>query len=332
MTVNVLYGQRGLMSPVAGAQRVRAYFAPVDRIRNAPTVFDPAQYPEFALESPPAPWVDCGPVANFRRVASTRMTALTAGAKGMAQAQARGAYGAQVEFDFLQWGKLQLAISSGSQPINLLAEIANAPDTASGSTPAPKVAVLAGSTATEVAIGTSVADFNEGDLIVVDRDYALTTGYVGAGVPGAYVKSAADVGLSLDYVRRVSFNVSRVRAKTANTLLLTHPLIAGAPSTDMGVQKVVGFTDREGGSFFQEWSALFVLESETGARAYFHYPRVQTAMPAGVSVAEIASGFETFNVWRLPTTLIALPTMDINDSEQVLCYRSFVPGKNAAVY
>jgi hypothetical protein len=61
-----------------------------------------------------------------------------------------------------------------------------------------------------------------GDLVVVDRDYALTTGYVGAGVPGAYVKSAADVGLSLDYVRRVSFNVSRVRAKTANTLLLTH--------------------------------------------------------------------------------------------------------------
>jgi hypothetical protein len=164
---------------------------------------------------------------------------------------------------------------------------------------------------------------------VVDRDYALTTGYVGAGVPGAYVKSASDVGLSLDYVRRVSFNVSRVRAKTANTLLLTHALIAGAPGTDMGVQKVVGFTDREGGSFFQEWSALFVLESETGARAFFHYPRVQTATPAREASTEIASGFDA---WSLPTTLIALPTTDTNDSEQVLCYRSFVPGRNAAVY
>jgi hypothetical protein len=329
MTVNVSYAQPGLMTPVVGARRVRTYFAPVNRATNVPSVFDPAQYPEFALDSPPAPWIDCGPVANFRRVASTKMTALTAGAKGMAQAQARGAYGAQVEFDFLRWGKLQMAISCGSQPMNLLAEIANAPGRASGSTPAPKVAVLAGSTATEVAIGTSVADFSEGDLVVVDRDYALTTGYVGAGVPGAYVKSAADVGLSLDYVRRVSFNVSRVRAKTANTLLLTHPLIAGAPGTDMGVQKVVGFTDREGGSFFQEWSALFVLESETGARAFFHYPRVQTATPARESATEIADGFDA---WRLPTTLIALPTTDTNDSEQVLCYRSFVPGRNAAVY
>jgi hypothetical protein len=329
MTANVSYAQRGLMSPVAGASRVRAYFASVDRVTNTPTVFDPVQFPEFALESPPAPWLDCGWVANFRRVASTELTALTAGAKGMAQAQARSRYGATVEFEFLQWGKLQMAISSGSQPMNLLAEIAGAAGAPSGSTAAPKVAVLAGSTPTEVAVGGSVSDFSEGDLIVVDRDYALTTGYVGAGVPGAYVKNAADVGLSLDYTRRVSLNVSRVRAKTANTLLLTHALLAGAPGTDMGVQRVIGFTDREGGSFFQEWSALFVLESETGARAFFHYPRVQTATPARESPTEIASGFDA---WRLPTTLIALPTTDAIDSEQVLCYRSFVPERNAAVW
>ena len=51
----------------------------------------------------------------------------------------------------------------------------------------------------------------------------------------------------------------------------------------MGVQRVVAFVDREGSSFFQEWSGLFVIVGETGGRACFYYPRLQVA----------ASGVET---------------------------------------
>ena len=37
---------------------------------------------------------------------------------------------------------------------------------------------------------------------------------------------------------------------------------------------MVAFVDREGGKFFQEWSALFVAEDESGGRVCFHYPRL----------------------------------------------------------
>ncbi len=48
----------GGVAPVT--RRVRAYFAPVNRAAGVPTVFDAAQMGAFALDSPPAPWVDLG--------------------------------------------------------------------------------------------------------------------------------------------------------------------------------------------------------------------------------------------------------------------------------
>ena len=53
----------------------------------------------------------------------------------------------------------------------------------------------------------------------------------------------------------------------------------------MKVQAVTGFVDREGGSFYQEWSGLFVMEGGQGERIFFHYPRLQTMG----SAAEVAS-------------------------------------------
>src|SRR5258708_38095138 len=49
---------------------------------------------------------------------------------------------------------------------------------------------------------------------------------------------------------------------------------AGAPAAGASAQVVVAFVDREGGSFFQEWSALFVAEEESGGRVCFYYPRL----------------------------------------------------------
>ena len=106
-------------------------------------------------------------------------------------------------------------------------------------------------------------------------------------------------------------------------------MIAGAPPANAQVQKVIGFVDREGGSFLQEWSALFVCESETGARAFYYYPRVQPAAPAQ-EVSGVIGG--AYDEWSLRARLIALPTTDSADNEQVLCYRSFIPAQNAALY
>ena len=64
----------GAVAPVT--RRVRAYFAPVNRAAGVPTVFDAAQMGAFALDSPPAPWVDLGWCAGFVRKSATKVGAL----------------------------------------------------------------------------------------------------------------------------------------------------------------------------------------------------------------------------------------------------------------
>ncbi|HUS19118.1 MAG TPA: hypothetical protein VMZ25_05675 [Terriglobales bacterium] len=319
------FSQRGGMRPLS--KRVRAYFAPVARVTSTPAVFDPAASPAFPLDTPPPPWIDAGWVLNFQRRSSTAIEALTTGPRGLAQKQFRNDVNASVEFDFLDWGKLQMAISAGCQQMNLLREAESAGPAPSGAAARPAVAVLAGSSASEIVVGASVlSDFSAGDLIVVDSDYQQQTGYVG-DIAGAYINDPAEVQFDIDYRRRVSFRVGRVSSKTGAALVLSAPLPGGMPPAESAVQKVIGFVDREGGDFFQEWSALFVVESETGARIFYHYPRLQPRAAASESSREVAG----FDAWSLHAALIALPTTDANDSQPVLCYRSFIPASHAAV-
>jgi hypothetical protein len=108
--------------------------------------------------------------------------------------------------------------------------------------------------------------------VACDADYAEEVGYVGSGIAAAYVKNPADVREDANYVRRVTFNVGRVALVTATSLLLTQALPGGVPATGASVQKVIAFVDREGGSFLQQWSGLFVAEEESGGRVCFFYP------------------------------------------------------------
>jgi hypothetical protein len=91
----------------------------------------------------------------------------------------------------------------------------------------------------------------------------------------------------------------------------------------MKVAHVVGFVDREGGSFFQEWSALFVLEGEQGDRVIFHYPRLQAIQGAAERAEALTAPLERI---RLAGAFRALPVIDANDSERILCFRSYLPG------
>ena len=104
---------------------------------------------------------------------------------------------------------------------------------------------------------------------------------MGTGISAAYVSDPANVNRDPNYIRRVTFNVGRVAQITATALLLAQPLPGGAPTAGAGVQQVVAFVDREGGSFFQEWSALFVAEEESGGRVCLHYPHLSptTVLP-----------------------------------------------------
>ena len=86
---------------------------------------------------------------------------------------------------------------------------------------------------------------------------------------------------------------------------------------------MAGFCDREGGSFFQEWSALFVVDGAQGDRVVFHYPRLQGMAGAAEAGDELGAGLTRM---RLAGAFRALPVRDANDGELVSCFRSYLPG------
>jgi hypothetical protein len=320
------YARRSQMAPTA--RIVRAYAAPVNRINGFFAAFDPASQGAFDLDNPPAPWIDLGWVENFQRIAGTKLETLRTGPAGNITAQYRTQPEATVEFDLLSWGKLQLALSSGTQQMNVLAEVPATIPEPSGGTALPISPVQSGSTITQIALtADQVASYNVGDIVAVDIDYAGTVGYLGSGAPGAYLASPLSGEMHTDLVRRITFNVSRVSGKSSSVLLLAEPLLA-APTPGMGVQKVTAFVDREGSSYFQEWSGLFIVAPDSGGRTCFFYPRLQPTAGAREMRQEFSAPLFSH---MLHVSLRALPTTDLNDNETVLCYRSYFPAPNAAV-
>jgi hypothetical protein len=173
-------------------RRVRAYFAPVNRAAGVPTVFDAAQMGAFALDAPPAPWMDLGWCSKFARKSETKVGALTTGAPAVVQSQVRTQVEATVQLEFESWGKLQLALA-GSQQMNLLRTASGAAANGSGGLAAAAVPLAAGSTAASLNVGaTAAAQFHVGDLVAVDVDYVAQIGFVGSGVSAAYVSSPAE--------------------------------------------------------------------------------------------------------------------------------------------
>jgi hypothetical protein len=304
-------------SPVT--RRVRAYFAPVNRATGAAAIFDAAANGGFDLDAPPAPWLDLGWVKDFARGVATKIEPLRAGAPAVTQVQVRSEIDATVALEFVTWGKLQCALASGAQSMNLLQVASGAAAAGSGGTAVAAVPVLTGSTATVLQMGSGASGFAAGDVVVVDVDYAGATGYVGSGVSGAYVKS---VLTDVDYVRRVSLNVARVVSVVAGAVTLDQALLAGVPVSGMKASVVEGFCDREGASFFQEWSALFVMDGQQGDRLVLHYPRLQAA----ASVREGVEASEGLSTLRLRASFRALPVRDAVDGETVVCFLSYLVG------
>jgi hypothetical protein len=311
-------------------RRVRAYFAPVNRVQQQPTLFDPSLSAGFALATPPAPWIDLGWIESFARKSASKYGALATGSPASTQYQVRETLDATVSLRFTAWSKLTMALAAGSQHMNVIAAAPPPSGTGngSGSKGVTSVSLAAsGSTATFLAL-TSATTFVAGAFVTVDVDYAGQTGFVGSGVSAAYVSSAAAVNSDPDYIRRVSFNVARVQSVSPSGLTLAQPLLAGVPSASMRVQPLVGFVDREGGSFFQEWSALFVVAGDQGERVFFHYPRLQAMSGAAEAATPLVAPVERVS---LAASFRALPVTDANDGEQVVCFRTFVPGPAALV-
>lgn len=319
-------------APAPVARRVRAYFAPVNRIAQAPVLFDPSQQGAFKLDAPPGPWIDLGWIQNFARKSGSKSAPILTGIPAAPMEQVRESLEAQVSFEFLSWTKLTMALATGAQHMNLLAPASGAAASADGAHAAPAVTVQGGSTATFIALGAAdAATFAAGMLIAVDGDYTGQTGFVGAPVAGAYLRQAQAL-TDVDYIRRITFNVALVAQAGATGLTLASPLPGGPPAAGSKLQSLTGFVDREGGTFYQEWSALFVLQGAQGERIFFHYPRLQPMNDAEEALAPLDTKHKAGNARvLLKAQFVALPVTDALDGERVLCYRSFLPASNALI-
>lgn len=317
-------------APAPVARRVRGYFAPVNRSAQTPVLFDPSEQGSFNLNTPPAPWISLGWIQEFTRKAASKTAAVLTGIPASALEQVRETLEAQVSFEFLSWTKLTMALAAGSQHMNLLTPASGADPAADGAQAAAAVVTQSGSTATFVALAsTDAAKFTAGSIVALDADYTGQTGFVGAPLSGAYVRQALT---DIDYIRRVTFNVALISQVTSTGLTLAEALPGGAPAAGSKLQAVNGFVDREGGSFYQEWSALFVMEGSQGERIFYHYPRLQAMASAQEAVLPL-DGKNKNGLSRivLKGQFMALPVTDPMDGERVVCYRSFLPAANAPV-
>lgn len=317
-------------APAPVARRVRAYFAPVNRPAQTPALFDPAEQGRFSLDAPPAPWISLGWIQNFARKPAGKSAALLTGIPAAPLEQVRQTLEAQVSFEFLSWTKLTMALATGSQHMNLLAVASGAAPAADGAQASAAVTPQPSSTATSILLAsTDAAKFQPGSIIAVDVDNAGQTGFVGAPVAGAYLRQALS---DVDYIRRVTFNVALVAQTSSTGLTLAEPLPGGAPAAGAKVQVVTGFVDREGGSFYQEWSALFVMEGSQGERIFFYYPRLQPMTGAEETLLPLdAKSNNGQSRVLLKAQFTALPVTDPLDGERVVCWRSFLPAANAVV-
>ena len=317
-------------APAPVVRRVRAYFAPVNRATQTPVLFDPAEQGGFSLDTPPAPWISLGWIQEFTRKPASKTAPLLTGIPAAPLEQVRETLEAQVSVEFLSWTKLTMALATGSQHMNLLAPLSGATAAADGAQAAPAVTVQSGSSAKFIALAVAdTARFAPGSMIVVDADYAGQTGYVGTPISGAYVRQALS---DVHYIRRVTLNVGLVTQVNSTGITLAGPLPGGAPAEGTKLQAVTGFVDREGGGFYQEWSALFVMQASQGERIFFHYPRLQTMAGA----AETALPLDAKHKGGLQRVLLkgqflALPVIDPLDGERVVCYRSFLPAAKTPV-
>ncbi len=293
-------------------------------------LFDPSAQGAFNLDDPPAPWINLGWIQGFTRKSTSKSATLMTGIPAAPLEQVRESLDAQVSFQFLSWTKLTMALATGSQHMNLLCPAEDAAPSGDGGRASAAIGIQAGSSESFISLaGVDAAKCVAGSMISVDEDYSGQTGFIGAPVAGAYLRQPLS---DVDYIRRVTFNVALVSQVTSSGLMLAYPLPSGTPSPAAKLQRVTGFVDRIGGSFYHEWSALFAMEGSQGERVFYHYPRLQTMAYAEEAAVSLSTrGKSVLERILLKGEFRALPVTDPLDGERILCYRSFLPALKSLI-
>lgn len=311
----------------------RGFFAPfVQGAAPAPTLFDPARQGRFDTNAPPTGWADLGWIDQFRRSPAGRIGQIRSGYRGAVRAQYRGEIGSSVELEFREWGKLQMALATGTTHFNILKAASGAAQQPLGGSPTAAIALAGGSTAPSIVLTSGGgASFSVGQFMAVDVDFAGQAGYVGTGIQASFVPAGAVS--DVDFIRRVTFNIGVIKTIVGDTLTLEQPLLGGVPAAGAKAQAVTGFASREGSSFIQAWSAVFVVDTADGAQLYYYYPQLSVSNERDDATFEVENaGTAQIRGHALRAEFNALAFEDSVDGETVVCYRGFFPAPGSLAY
>lgn len=343
----------------------RAYFAPFNQqlavsqtsTSLGPTIYDLMVEGKF-IDAPPPPagWFDLGYVGKFKFTPGSKIGNVMTGYRGAIRAKYRAETSEKVSFSFMEMGHLQMKIATGTQVFNLLKTTVTQPSTlgplsSSGTTAIPMGA--SGYQPTGLASGPTTglptlfvpagsgSLFPAGSYIVADQDYNGTSfgfvGDAGANVFQGAVSSVDFIRMTSDYVACVR-QVVPTAAAGQDALILTGPFVGGGnaplgttpntvPTTGAKVQGIAGFSAREGGTFIQEWSAVFCLDTIDASQLMFYYPRIAPDAFSGFDATNLQNA-TAMQTYEMATSMDALAFDDPLDGETVVRYAAYYPHPN----
>jgi len=341
----------------------RAFYAPFNTVAAlstpfstiGPSMLDLQNQGPFIDSSLPAHWNDLGYVKDVKVSPATKWGSIKTGYRNVIRAMYAGDLAETFEVKFAERSRIVDQISSGMQVFNLLSNPAFSgsvagPLSASGTTAIPMGAsgyLALGITGTATAglptlcvPAGSGASFQVGEYIVCDQNYTPGTGgYVGDAAALAFPGIVTDIDFirkTSDYVARVVGIVPTVVAGQ-DALVLNKAFVGGGnniivgsatygPTAGAMIQPIKGTVRRNGGIKINEWSALFLLETEDFSQFALYYPRVAPSSMKGLA-SDAVTDTSLFD-WSMDTEFTALGFDDPVDGETVLSYMAYYPNAN----
>lgn len=341
-------GWRGFYAPFNSAAAASTFDTSV-----GPTILDLQTMGPFNESNMPLGWFDLGWIANFKKVPASKIGQVRSGYHGAVHVQYRGEIGETFDFSFREVTRMSYKIATAAEVFNLLdnpgaSSSQLGPLSSSGALAVPVGAsgYIAAFQPTGYTVNVptlfvpagSGAAFPPNSLIVADDDYSGEYGIVGAaGIP--VFNGAVD---DVDFIRKTSDFVARVKTVIPNALagqdalVLTKGFVGGgnsatgtplyAPGPNAKVQKIKGFTSREGGTYIAEWSALFCMDTLNSCQIVIYYPHVSAAQFREFGTWQIENaGTTDMTGYSLDCTMQALAFDDPLDGETVVSYTAYYP-------
>ena len=336
----------------------RVYFAPFNQayaVNVTSTALGPTNYDFTFLGkfldpgTPPAPYVDCGYISNFKITPGSKIGNIKSGYRMAIRAKYRGDVDEKVALEFEEVTRLNLSISSGCQVFNILAPLQTgdvqqtagpfsglaqpaAAMGASGYQPTGIVSTATAGLPTLFVPSGSGAAYPVNSLIVCDLDYNNTSfGYVGAAGANVYQGFVNDVDFirkTSDYVARVVNVITGVAGQDALILGSTFPGGGNSssvlfptlgPVAGSKIQIVQGFGPRSGGTYIREWSCVAVMDTADQDQFMMYYPRLSPDQFSGFNAKNV-DGITSLQQNTLQASFDAMAYDDPYDGETVVGY------------